>query len=252
MTRLKEVLICALLGILIFAIGNGWWNARLLMQQGQQAAQNVKNSTARADQYIDAQLDLIQSEQYQKSIKAGLETGAVYNATGRLINTQVIPRAMKDLDRLDGLLAALTVNSQTLSTFITNTDRSVNQSLLPQATDLLAALTKDADRFGVSLDTFNKMLVLVSEKASMTLDEVLALVSSPEWELALQGLNLTMANVASATGKADASIEQIRLALLKAPSIAESLEKIAKTSSRFAKATILANIISVLARAFLP
>jgi hypothetical protein len=50
----------------------------------------------------------------------------------------------------------------------------------------------------------------------------------------------------------DATAEQIRLAMLRAPSIAESLEKIAKTSSKYTKATLIANIIGRLASAFLP
>ena len=249
--RTKDILICVLLGVSVVVVGNVGWNVRLLTQELRGASQNIKNSTARADQYLDQQLDLIQSDAYQKSLKASFDTGAVYNATGRLINTQIIPRAMKDLDRADGFLAALTVNSERLSTLIANTDRSVNQSLLPQATSLLAALTDDAEKFGLSVVTFDRMLIAVSEKANLALSDIVALVGSPEWHDALKSVAVTAENVALVTAKADLTMESIRLAMERAPSIAESVDKIAKTSSKYQRALLIVGIIGTLARAFI-
>lgn len=249
---MKQILVVLLLLTLTIGGGNFFWNARLLMQQGQQAAQNVKNSTARADDYLNKQITMLESEQYQTLMRNNLAAGSYLQSITNSINTKTLPLINRNLASSNDLILALNANTRTLDTLIVNLDRQINTALLPQATALLAALTEDAHRFGLSLDAFNKMLVAVSEKANLTLDEVLSLVASPEWKLALQGLNLTMANVASATAKADASMEQIRLAMLKAPSIAESLEKIAKTSSKFTKATLVAGIISALARAFLP
>jgi hypothetical protein len=249
---LQQWLACLLLLVIAIGGGNFFWNARLLMQQGQGAAQNVKNSTARADEYINKQIILLESEQYQTLMRNNLAAGSYLQSITNSINTKTLPLLNKNLISSNDGLQDLRAFIQSGNLMLVDTNRSINQLLLPQAAALLASLTTDADRFGMSLDTFNTSLKLIADKAGLTLDEVYKLAASPEWKQPITNIEEGTRYTASTARHIDASAAQIEEAMKRAPSTAESLEKIARTSSKYTRATLIANIIGTLAKAFLP
>jgi hypothetical protein len=61
-----------------------------------------------------------------KAIDAAIQTAAVFNGTGQLINTALIPRAIKTLD-------GLAESTASLNRMIQATDHSVNAEIAPEA-----------------------------------------------------------------------------------------------------------------------
>lgn len=195
-----------------------------------------------------------QAEENKKSIDAALQVGATAKGSLQLLNRTTIPLLNNNLRSSDDLIRSLQENTASLNRLTINLDDRINGNagLLVASTDLVRSLTETSNKFGLSISTLDSVLRTVADKANMSLDEVYSLISSPEWKLALQGIAATSTNLASTSAKVDATTEQIRLAMLKAPSIAESLEKIAKTSSRYQRAVLITGIVSTLAKAFLP
>jgi hypothetical protein len=241
------VCLCALILRGYFFIDHMDVRASALFNEGQTTLAVGNKSLTSLGNFADSQMEQLQSPRAQKSLQASLETLAVFNATGRLLNTQILPRAMKTLDSSDGAM-------EKVGTLLSNTDKSINgeDGLIVSATLLIGSLTTTAERFGLTVDTLDITLKTISEKTGKSLDEIYSLIASPEWKSAIQNANTVSANLATTAQKIDATAEQIRLAMLKAPSIAESLDKIAKTSSKYQRAVIIAGIISTIAGAFLP
>lgn len=251
---LQQVLSCILL--LVLSIGSGFffWNARLLLRESKESAINIRSTTASIDEYVKFQTEQFQSPAYQKYMKGNFAVGSLVQSVVEGVNTKTLPKLNKGLDELPALIQGLSTNTRTLNELVLHLDSRLNSDsgLLAQATTLLASLTATSDKFGLTLETLDAAIKVIAEKAGLSLDEVLNLIASKEWLSVLRSMDVAMANVAAMSQKVDATAEQIRLAMEKAPSIADSLNRIAKTSSKFTKATLIANIIGVLAKAFLP
>lgn len=152
---------------------------------------------------------------------------------------------LQDLHRIDGLLLSLTDTSKGITQFLANTDQSINQELLPESANLVASLNEVAQGFGITTSELNTAIKMASEQANKSLDAVYTIVSDPKIQSMLTNVEATSASVASTMASVDAAAKQ-------APSIAASLEKIAATSSRYTKITLIANILATIARAFIP
>lgn len=225
--------------VVAVVVANLGWNARLLMRGGQETAADVRQVTHTAADWFEAERERASSPKNAKALDAAIQAGAVFNATGRLLNTQTIPRFNREMD-------ALTAMTGRLDSFIVATDQRVNgaDGLLVSVTALVNGLARTADRFGVTVEEINAAVRMASEKTGLSLDALYSLLSRPEWLETLKHLDGTAANVETVTANAAKASEQM-------PSIAASLEKIAKTSSRFTKITLIANVIATLARAFI-
>jgi hypothetical protein len=86
---------------------------------------------------------------------------------------------------------------------------------------------------------------MAAGKIGLTLDAMYKLMSDPAWLASLKNIEALTTNAAAGSASVAEGLKQF-------PSIAASLEKIAKTSSRFTKITLTANVLAVLASAFLP
>lgn len=181
----------------------------------------------------------------KKSIDATIQLGAVLNGSARLLNRQVIPRIMRNLDSLDETIKDSTRTVNSLDRLVANTDREVNSKLLPEITNLVSSLTATADTLGLTAQETNEAIKIAAGKINLSLDEMYKLMSSRAW------MN-TLENIEKVTSSAAQTSANVSVASEQAPSIAQSLEKIAKTSSRFTKITLAANLLAILARAFLP
>ena len=209
------------------------------------ATGEVRRSAEIARGYIEFQNERFRSEKNQKALEAGYQTPAVLNGTLRLINTQTIPRIHRNLDSLVETQADMRDAVRSLTELVRNTDHSINQVLVPEIAEVARAA-------GVEIQELTAEIKQLVRAGEVGLSEVNALLSSPEW---LE----TLKNLARASANADGLLVEVRKiashieeGARRAPEIAESLEKIAKTSSKFTKITLIANIIGVLARAFLP
>lgn len=130
----------------------------------------------------------------------------------------------------------MSASAASLNQLIQNTDRSINAGLLP-------ALTETARALGTNVERVSAALREVADKSAVTMDDLNAILGSPEWKEALATLNDTMRHV-------DGTAANIEKATAEMPAIAGSMEKIARTSSKFQKALILVNVLSVVMRTF--
>jgi hypothetical protein len=194
------------------------------------------------------------AEDNKKAITGTIELGAVANGSFRLINRQILPRVMKNLDSSDLLLATLNENAVTLNKTIANLDTRVSgkEGVLDAAIALIRGLESTAVTLGVTTRTAERMIQEIGTKSGMVLDEVWELAADPKLQQLLTNATITSGHIARTSEKVDATAEQVRLAMLNAPEIADSLNKITKASSKYAKITLLANLLLVLSRAFLP
>lgn len=185
----------------------------------------------------------------------------VARATVETLDNSVAPGINQIVNRVDSTMAAVErrVNAlaptQTAATKAIsgghtllvdfNTRLNSEQGLMAAATNLINNLTTTASKFNVTTDELNTAIRLASEKTNKSLDSLYTLIASDHWPKLIENLEGTSAEVRGMAAN-------MNKASAKAPSIAESLEKIAKTSSRFTKITLISNIIATLARAFLP
>jgi hypothetical protein len=109
--------------------------AALTVTEAGGAAAELKKAATVVLEYAQRQTKQLMDPRNQRALDAGLQALAVFNGTGRLINREVIPRAMDALDNLSNATASLNRAIQT-------TDKSVNTDLLPESRQLLSATSE--------------------------------------------------------------------------------------------------------------
>ena len=202
---------------------------------------SVQGAAADARQLIKFESDELTSDAYQKRVKQSFEVGRDISLTVAKFNRTVVPELSATLQALrENNLASLDALTRDL-----NTRLNGDLGLLPAATNLISSMTDLAGQFGVTIGELNTAIHMASEQTGKSLDALYVLISDPH----IKSL-LAHADEMSASGSVMAANAAAASAQL--PSIAASVEKIAQTSSRFAKISLIANIISTLGRAFLP
>jgi hypothetical protein len=88
----------------------------------------------------------------RKALDAGLQALAVFNGTGRLINREVIPRAMTVPDNFSNATASL-------DRAIQATDKSVHADLLPESKRLLTGTAEAVVSAGRSADAASAQIL---------------------------------------------------------------------------------------------
>lgn len=243
--NVKNYAIAALSCILIFCIVNLSWNVRLSMQELRGTMVNINHASGDLAEYASLQTEMLSSPMNQKAIEHGIELGKVATETVVKINRTTVPKLNTALDGLSGVETELRASAANLSLFVSNTDREVNQKLLPSITTLITSMTTLSMKFGVTVDELNSAIKMAAEQSNKSLDQIYRLISDPKIQSILTSTDITMQNVATTSASVDAAAKS-------APGIAKSLEKIASTSSRYTKITLIANVIGTLAKAFLP
>ena len=99
-----------------------------------QTATSLQQTSATIAEYAKVQTDALRSPRSQKAIQAGIETAAAAKGSILLINTLVIPKALRTLDELNSALSSV-------NTLVANTDKQVNEDLLPQTAQSLKDLS---------------------------------------------------------------------------------------------------------------
>lgn len=245
--RIKQVSIIVL--CLALTVSSIWITHRIdvLSRKAEEIAPKFEATITRTSEYVDQQLDRFESEAYQKSLKAGLDTPAVFNASGRYLNRFILPAFLGTVQTANRALATSDNAVARLDDLVRRSDVSLNdpQGLIPTATVLISSLNQVALKFEVTIGELSAAIKSASEKSGKSLDAIYALIADPK----MQNILLHWDEM-SASGAG--ILADVKMATEKAPSIAASLDSIAKTSSRYTKITLIANILSVLARAFLP
>jgi len=233
MKTLKEVaitlvllaLMCASIQVSLFV-----YDLRASAKQLTATLTQVSGAVTDLRAYTKIQADRLNDPRNSKSLDAAIQTAAVFNATGRLINKVLVPKAGSVLDELTA-----TVNQ--LKTLTANTDKNLNQDLLP-------ALASTAKSLDTSIGALNASLIVIANKSGLTLDDLHALLSDPQWKEVLTQVAGTAKNVEGMTAHGEEAMRQV-------PGIAADIHKISTTSSRYQKLIILARVLSLLVQAFI-
>jgi len=220
--------------MLVVLLGAGTWAC---VQIGL-LARDLRQATARAGEaivearlaitdardYTREQMERLRDPRNKKALDAVIQTAAVYNATGRLINTQVIPRAMATLDNLSA-------SAESLNAMVQRTDASINNDLVPGATVTLQSTDAALEELTLGLSDAHI-------RANATLDEIRLLIADPALKSTLAEINRTTHHTAGIAADIDAATDHL-------PGIAEDLQKISNTSSRYSKALAIARVVAL-------
>jgi hypothetical protein len=179
--------------------------------------------------YSREQLARLRDPRNSKAIDAAIQTAAVFNGTGRLINTQLIPQAMKTLDGLAESIASL-------NRMIQATDHSVNAEIAPEA-------VRSLQSGNAALKELSTALEDASGLANASLDDIHRLLSDPAWAASLNSIQSTTENISEITAELEKASEQM-------PEITKSINQIASTSSLYRRWILLSQIFSAVARTF--
>ncbi len=237
--RLNSVLTSILLCVCIFAATELGITFKHIGDASKNLSSMVAelNSTIKdAHKYADSQIANLQNQ--QNSIKATIQAAAVLNGTFRVINSVTLPKIHNILDTTNTSMVSL-------NNMINHTDANVNQDLFPEAVGLTKRLELTADKLNISLDNLNIAIKTVTDKSSLTLDDINAIMGSQEWLDVLSNVDSISKHTDEIMGSASDAAKQM-------PSIAASVEKLARTSSKYSKALILAEILSTIGKAVIP
>jgi hypothetical protein len=193
------------------------------------AAAYLKKTATAVSEYAEHQTKQLMDPRNQKALDAGLQALAVFNGTGRLINREVIPRAMGALDNLVNVTASL-------DRAIQATDKSVNADLLPESQKLLSATSE-------AIAATRSTVEAASNQITQAGSDIHAVLANPS-------IKSILAETHAIASHADGIAANLEESSKQMPLIAADIERIAATSSRYRKAVLLSQILSALGRAF--
>jgi hypothetical protein len=232
MKTINDSLKILLLAAAVFALaelGLFFRDVRSAAKETTATMAEAKAAVSELRDYSREQLARLRGPRNSKAIDAAIQTAAVFNGTGRLINTQLIPRAIKTLD-------GLAESTASLNRMVQATDNSINSEIAPEAVRSLQS--SDA-----ALKELSTALQEASERANALLDDIHAILSDPAWAASLISIQSTTENVSGITAELEKASQQM-------PEIAQSVSQITSTSSRYRRWILLSQIFSAVARAF--
>ena len=182
-------------------------------EAGGAAAELRKTATA-VSEYAQHQTKQLRNPRNQKALAAGLQALAVFNGTGRLINREVIPRAMGVLDNLSNATASL-------ERAIQATDKSVNADLLPESRQLLSATSEAISATKSTVEATSSQIIQAGS-------DIHAILADPALKSILAETNAIASHANGIAANLEGASKQT-------PLIAADVERIAATSSRIAR-----------------
>lgn len=168
MKPINDILKILLLATAVFAlaqVGLFFRDLRSVAKEASATMAEAKAAVSELRDYSWEQLARLRDPRNSKAIDAAIQTAAVFNGTGRLINTQLIPRAMKTLD-------GLAESTASLNRMIQATDHSVNKNIAPEAVRSLQSTDE-------ALKELSEGLQEASGRANASLDDIHHLLSDP-------------------------------------------------------------------------
>lgn len=150
--QLKDLLKVGLLGLSLLVVGNLWWNVRGLLRDLRGATENLRNTSKEFNDYWVAQRAVIESDKNQKAIEAAIQAGGTFKATGKMINTLVIPAILRQLEastvtthKLSEVADEATGVARAGKALVAGAAEEVNTKLLPEITAGVQRLNKLTD-----------------------------------------------------------------------------------------------------------
>jgi len=204
-------------------------------------AQTDRAANALAD-FAVFQTQQLQSERNQKAIEASLATAAIFNGTGRLINTKTIPEINKTI-------ANINQSVELLNTFIARTDQNINADLLPAATVALNESAAAIKAFGLTAEKTSIAIEQLANEGKITAQEARAFLNSEEFKSIWSNLNKVSLESAATSANITATTAQIAEASKQLPSVAADIKAFTATTSKFRKAILVAMILGALSPA---
>ena len=187
---------------------------------------------ARTHEYVDFQLDMLQSQQGQALIRHNLQIGEATLLSIQKLNRTTIPT-------INAAGMNLNYAAKSLTDFISNTDHSVNQDLLPAATALLKPGT-------ITLQDVSSAVNRGIEAGLLTIEQANKILTDP-------AIFQTLKNFEASSGHFDEFVKHMggvaanfEEASKKWPSLFDLFEKYQKTVNKYQKWLILASILSLL------
>jgi len=243
--KVKDWLKVGLLLLSLIVIGNLWWNLRGLLRDLRGTTENLRNTSKEFNDYWVAQRQVLESTKNQKAVEAALAVGATYQATGRLINTQVIPAVLAQLrsstaatDRLEGLVGEG-------SRLVADTNTRVNQELLPEivagtksVTKLVDGVNVIAQGTGASVEQVIGALNHLVAMGDVTVQTVNQRLADPKLDDLVTAALSTTQHAAGITANLDAATAE--------------LPPITKQARRFQKPLQFAQLAAILMSIFRP
>ena len=133
------------------------------------------------------------------------------------------------MEKANITLDNVNVIATSLNTFIDNTDNQVNNKLLPDV-ELVVLQSKE------SLTGMTDSVRMVSLDSKKVMDDLHVILADPNWQRSIRNMSDTSSSISEAATQL--------------PSVARSMEKIAKTSSKWQKIQIPISILSLVWRTF--
>lgn len=209
----------------------------VLAQTGATVRQ-VNLTASTLNDYATRQIAELSTERNRKAMEATIAAGASFQATARLINTTTIPKINAAVASLDALAT------------------QAGHDTLPQATRAISALADTgealrdtAQAFSTTPQTIESAIRVISDKSQISLNDLHELLSDPGWKEVIRNTAQASAETVTTMRNVSATTDQIAVAATRLPAIAESIQKISATSSRYGKAFWLARILSLIVQA---
>jgi hypothetical protein len=121
--------------------------------------------------------------------------------------------------------------SEALANLLANTDKSLNQELIPQWVEL-------SGEGIVAVQTLNEAIREMNEASGLVLADAHAAMTDPAISQARDNILATLSHIKGTTADIDKAADQL-------PGIAEDIKKVSDTSQRYAKPLAIARIISL-------
>src|SRR5215472_16340092 len=163
-------------------------------------------------EYVRTEKTRLEDPKNEKALDAAIQVGAVFNASGRLLNREVLPRLWKEIDSLH-------TGTDALTAFVQHSDASLNE----RDGGLLPALTKTANPFGVTIEELNQASKIASDQTGLSLKEIQRRMADPRWDALMDSLVDTSRHVDGTAAQVEGTMTNVNKASANLPEMAESL-----------------------------
>ena len=199
----------------------------------------IKDTSKVVGDYLTFETKQLQSDEYQRMIKASFETPGIFNASGRSLNKEVIPAARDELKAMAGATGDLSE----LIAEIRDKSIPAATSDLVELRGALHGLNDLEGKLGLSIDDTDELVKEISKQTGLASDEVIKRLRDPR-------VDQVMDNLVSTTGHINGIVANGEDASAKWPEITEAINKASQATAKASKYYWAARIVSLVIGAF--